>query len=122
MRFLAAESCDAAIVRALRVAGYDLKAVSDTMRGAPDPWVLGAALHERRILLTEDKDFGELVFATEVSRAAAISVVLFRYPPAARPQLVRTLVDFVATRQAELAGAFVVLSPARARIRKIPQE
>lgn len=36
MRFLADESCDVAVVRALREAGHDVTSVRDTMRGAPD--------------------------------------------------------------------------------------
>jgi predicted nuclease of predicted toxin-antitoxin system len=63
MRFLADESCDGAVVRAMREAGHDVTSVRDTMRGASDRSVLDAALSERRLLLTEDKDFGELVFA-----------------------------------------------------------
>ena len=77
MRFLADESCDGAVVRAIREAGHDVTSLRDTMRGAPDRSVLEAALHERRLLLTEDKDFGELVFA---SGAPAVGVLLLRYP------------------------------------------
>jgi predicted nuclease of predicted toxin-antitoxin system len=61
MRFLANESCDAAVVRALRETGHDVTSVRDTMRGATDRMVLHAAVSERRLLLTEDKDFGTRV-------------------------------------------------------------
>ena len=117
MRFLADESCDAAVVRALRDEGHDVLSVSQTMRGAADRAVLDMALHERRLLLTEDKDFGELVFA---AGAPAIGVVLLRYPAAARGRLPRKIVDFVATWHAELAGSFAVIGPGRARIRRLP--
>ena len=69
MRFLADESCDGAIVRALREAGHDVTSVRDTMRGATDRSVLDAAFKEQRLLLTEDKDFGELVFARPIRPA-----------------------------------------------------
>jgi len=61
--FLAEESCDFAVVRALRAAGYDVLAVAERARGAHDEDVIRLATSERRILLTEDKDFGQLVFA-----------------------------------------------------------
>ena len=55
MRFLADESCDFAVVRALTV--------TETCRGAPDEVVTQLSVQTRRILLTEDKDFGQLVYA-----------------------------------------------------------
>ena len=58
MRFLADESCDFGIVRALRAAGHDVKAVAEAALGAADAVVLELAARERRVLLTEDKDFG----------------------------------------------------------------
>jgi predicted nuclease of predicted toxin-antitoxin system len=117
MRFLADESCDAAIVRALRIAGHDVATVSDSMRGATDRSVLDAAQRGRRLLITEDKDFGELVFA---AGEPTIGVVLLRYGPAERGRLTRKVVDFVSAWHAELAGSFVVIGPARTRIRRLP--
>ena len=117
MRFLADESCDAAFVRALRSMGHDVTAVADELRGADDRTVLAAATQEARLLLTEDKDFGELVFATG---EPTIGVILFRYAPGDRWALVQRLVDFIATRHHELAGSFVVMTSTRTRLRGIP--
>jgi predicted nuclease of predicted toxin-antitoxin system len=64
MRFLADESCDFTIVRALRAAGHDVMAVAEVSQRAPDPAVIGLAVNENRVLLTEDKDFGQLVYAS----------------------------------------------------------
>ena len=50
MLFLADESCDFAIVRALRTAGYDVKAVRDVSRGAPDDEVIKLSVKESRTL------------------------------------------------------------------------
>jgi predicted nuclease of predicted toxin-antitoxin system len=54
--FLADESCDFAVVRALRTAGHDVVAVAEISRGAEDSSVVDLAVRQRRILLTEDKD------------------------------------------------------------------
>jgi predicted nuclease of predicted toxin-antitoxin system len=116
MRFLADESCDGAVVRAMREAGHDVTSVRDTMRGASDWSVLDVALSEGRLLLTEDKDFGELVFARG---APALGVVLLRYAIAARSMVARRVIDFVALRGKELDGSFVVIEPARTRIRRL---
>ena len=61
MRFLADESCDFAIVRALRAAGHDVRAVAELSPRADDPEVIRLAASEQRILLTEDRHFGQLV-------------------------------------------------------------
>lgn len=62
-RFLADESCDFAVVRALREAAFDVVAVVEHAPGAADDQVIALSVKEGRVLLTEDKDFGQLVFA-----------------------------------------------------------
>jgi len=58
LRFLADESCDHAVVRALRGAGFDVLAVNEIMQRSDDRYLIALAAEEQRILLTEDKDFG----------------------------------------------------------------
>ncbi|MBI4311137.1 MAG: DUF5615 family PIN-like protein [Chloroflexi bacterium] len=60
MRFLADESCDFAVVKALRAAGHDVTTVADVAPQAEDSVVLQLAQSEGLVLLTEDKDFGQL--------------------------------------------------------------
>lgn len=119
MRFLADESCDFAIVRALRATGFDVVAVAEMAPRARDPDVIALAVHEDRVLLTEDKDFGQLVFA---SRAPSAGVVLIRSQGRARRQLPRTVVDLVLARGDQIAGQFVVVQPGRIRARRGPSE
>jgi predicted nuclease of predicted toxin-antitoxin system len=66
LRFLADESCDFAVVRALRAEGYDVLAVSEVTQRSDDRELIDQAHGERRILLTEDKDFGWLVYVSRV--------------------------------------------------------
>ncbi len=61
MRFLADESCDFAVVRALRSAGFDVVAIIEVAPGAEDSAVIDLAVREGRMLITEDKDFGRFV-------------------------------------------------------------
>jgi len=49
--------------RRSRAAGFDVLSVAEALAGADDEHVIALALCERRILLTEDKDFGQPVFA-----------------------------------------------------------
>jgi predicted nuclease of predicted toxin-antitoxin system len=61
VRFLADESCDFAVVLALRNFGFDVATVSDVSPGVDDGWVIDLAVSEERMVITEDKDFGQLV-------------------------------------------------------------
>ena len=74
MRFLADESCDFAVVRALRAAGHDVSTVSDVTPGAEDHIVAALADSESRVLLTEDKDFGQLAYASGHSTSGVVPV------------------------------------------------
>ena len=118
MLFLADESCDAAVVRALRAAGHDVKAVAEFWRGATDLAILESALTERRVLLTKDKDFGELVY----TGASAVAVILLRYPPAVRSRLPQAVLDAVGAFHDDLLRSFIVLTPAGARVARLPSD
>ena len=117
MRFFADESCDFAIVRALRGAGHEVLAVAQTMSGAVDEVVLQLALLERRILLTEDRDFGQLVYA---SSQASSGVLYARYPAPLRHRVAVEIVTLVAEQGERLIGAFVVVQPGRYRLGRLP--
>lgn len=116
MRLLADECCDAGLVEALRRDGHDVTYVLESMRAASDTEVLQRAWEEGRLLMTEDKDFGELVYRL---RRPVQGIILLRFAPEERalkvPRL-RALLDREAER---LGGAFVVLDAEKARIRPL---
>jgi predicted nuclease of predicted toxin-antitoxin system len=114
--FLADESCDFLIVRKLRLAEYDVLSVAESFPSASDQQVLEHAIKEERILITEDKDFGEWVFAHGEKIAG---VVLIRFPGSARARLGEEIMLLVNDHGSKLKKCFVVLEPGRARIRKI---
>lgn len=113
MRFLADESCDFAVVRALRDAGHDVLPVAEIAQAAADSVVLDSAVRQKRILLTEDKDFGQWVYA---DKQATAGVVLLRYPPQARRRVADVMVRLVEHHGKELAGCFAVVQPGKVRI------
>lgn len=119
LRFLADESCDFAVVRALRAAGYDVIAITEQAAGTPDREVIQLALDEERVLLTEDKDFGQLVFA---AFAGSRGVMLIRFPSESRSQLPATVVRVVENYSAQLSRAYITLSPGRVRVSVLPSQ
>jgi len=116
IKFLADECCDFLIVRTLRLAEYDVLSVAESYPSASDHQVLRHATKKKRILLTEDKDFGEWVFAHGENVSG---VILIRFPANARRQLAEEIKSLVDIHGLELLRNFVVLEPGRARIRKI---
>ena len=113
MRFLADESCDFSVVRALRSAGHDVLAVAELAGGSDDAAVMDMAVRDSRILLTEDKDFGQLVYAHAQQSSG---VILIRYSVSARKTLPNAILSFLVTAgQEELTGSFVVMTPGRIR-------
>jgi predicted nuclease of predicted toxin-antitoxin system len=69
MLFLADESCDACMIRTLRTSGHDVMAISEVHQGADDASVIELAVGTSRILITEDKDLGQLVYASGLGHA-----------------------------------------------------
>lgn len=61
MRLLADENIERGMVKTLRSKGHDIKAISEISPRASDEEVLAIARKERRLLLTRDKDFGDMV-------------------------------------------------------------
>lgn len=117
MRFLADESCDFAVVRALRAAGHDVAVIAEISPRATDEFVMDLAIRQRRILLTEDKDFGQLVHANQ---AASGGVFLLRFPARVRADLPGAVVKLIERRGEGLLRRFVVLQPGRVRISHPP--
>ena len=113
MNFMADESCAGPVIRALREAGHDVVAISEVAKGATDEQVLERALNEKRVLITEDRDFGELVYARGRSSAG---VVLLRFHSRARRAKPATVVEAVAKLGSRLRDAFTVVEPGRVRI------
>jgi len=62
MKFLVDECAGASVVDCLRDEGYDVAAVAEVMPQADDEQILAYAVSEARILLTNDKDFGEMIY------------------------------------------------------------
>src|SRR5947209_6187878 len=101
MRFLADESCDFAVVRALRSAGHDVIAVSEFQQRSVDEKLMELAYRDDRILLTEDKDFGWLAFVAHRNNPG---VILIRFPATSRRVLSASITRLIADHGPELKG------------------
>jgi len=75
MKFLADEGIDRALVLALRNLGYETEYVAETMFAAEDFALINHAFSNKQVIITKDKDFGELVFK---HRLPTFGIVLLR--------------------------------------------
>jgi len=112
VRFVADESCDFAVVRALRSAGHDIVAIAEVSPRIGDDEVLKLARDDGRILLTEDTDFGELIYAEGLR---SCGVILLRFPASARGPMALAVLDAVNQIGSKLASRFTVIQPGRVR-------
>lgn len=62
MKFLVDESVDFPVIHLLRQQGFDIRSVSEEFSFKDDEFVLEAVNLDSRILITSNKDFGELVY------------------------------------------------------------
>ena len=112
--FLANENFPRIAVEALRSAGYDTAWIVEIAPGSDDDDVLARAYRDRRILLTFDKDFGDL--AVRRGTQACRGVILFRL--FLLPQnLAETVVSTIASRD-DWENHLSIVEPARVRMKR----
>jgi predicted nuclease of predicted toxin-antitoxin system len=115
VRFLLDENVDARLLSYLIDHGHDATQIpNDYPFGLVDEQVLMLAVQEQRVLVTNDKDFGELVFR---ARLPHVGIILFRlgdYAPL--PMLIARL-EFVLNRYSDKLDQFLTVTPYRIRVR-----
>ena len=62
MRFLVNENVTGTVIQELRQRGHNVLSVKESMRSEQDDVILARAQREQRLVVTHDKDFGELAF------------------------------------------------------------
>ncbi|BBD60107.1 hypothetical protein NIES2109_29020 [Nostoc sp. HK-01] len=118
MRFLANENFPMMSVVRLRDAGYDVAYGSEDAPGAEDSLVLERAVREERIILTFDRDYGELIYRLRMP--VPMGVVYFRYFPASPEEPAQNLLDLLNVEGLVLEGYFTVFERTQLRQRPLP--
>jgi predicted nuclease of predicted toxin-antitoxin system len=113
MRLLANENFPAAAVQALRSRGHDVTWVRTDAPGSSDEQVLARATAESRILITFDKDFGELAFRSGL--VAPSGIILFRIRLSS-PESVAARALTILESRSDWPGNFAVVEESRIRI------
>ncbi|MBL8747381.1 MAG: DUF5615 family PIN-like protein [Phycisphaerae bacterium] len=113
MRFLANENIPALLVELLSIRGHDVGWIRRDAPGAKDAEVLRRSAAENRVLITFDKDFGELVF--RLGAEASSGVILLRLRGSTPEALADECMRAIHGRE-DWAGQFSVIEPGRIRM------
>ena len=110
------ENLHGALVQALIGKGYEVRQVATLNKGASDESVIELAFDKKAILVTEDKDFGELVFAHQMAK---VTVVFLRYRLAELSIITQNLLRVIDEFGSKKGRFFIVVSSTRLRVRSI---
>ena len=111
MKLLADENCRRTLVEALRAAGHD-----EVARGAGDDEIIEASIREDRVVITQDKDFGELAIRAD---RPLPGIVLLRFATGDDRTMTEKLLRLLTAFEKEIDGRLVVLTERGQRLRRL---
>lgn len=117
MKLILNENMPMTAVVELRARGHDVVAVKETLRGSSDTVILAQAQLEQRLVVSQDKDFGELAFRQRLP--ADCGIILFRLSGNSPEADVQRIVSVIESRS-DWEGQFAVATDDRIRLRPLP--
>ena len=115
-KFLIDESCGIKLYQALLENNYDVESVTNIMPKANDIDILNYAEKEKRILITNDKDFGELIFRL---KRPSIGVILLRLRKNIPVFRIKYTINVIENFSDKLKNNFLIVTEKKIRIRNI---
>ncbi len=119
MNFLVDENVDRQIVDCLRKENYFVWYVAEMEPGISDETVLNIANQKKAVLLTADKDFGELVFRQSRIVSGVVLIRLSGLLPETKGKIVASAITM---HIAEITQSFTVITPNAIRIRRMKKD
>ena len=116
MKFLADECVEWQVVEALRKDGHSVFYVVEMDKSIPDEEVLNKANSESAILITADKDFGEMVYQ---QKRIPVGIILIRLAGLSNALKAKLVAGAVKEHFTEFLGNFAVISLTSIRFRKL---
>jgi len=112
MRFLVDECTGPAVAQWLRAHQHEVFSVYDHARGAADEEIIRKAFDEGWILVTNDKDFGELIYR---ERRPHKGVILLRLEDERTPNKIEVIRNLLQSHGERLGNQFVVVTEQQVR-------
>jgi predicted nuclease of predicted toxin-antitoxin system len=114
--FVADENIDTEIIEELKKGGYNILSISDECPGVPDEEVLRIANDHNAILLTGDKDFGELIFRRGLESSGVILVRIFGV---SQEEKAHKIYQVFKQHAEDFINSFTVIGKNKTRIKRI---
>ena len=118
MRFLANENFPLLSVRLLRKAGHDITSITEDSPGIEDTEVLTRAADEKRVIVTFDRDYGELIY--RLRRPSPQGIIYLRFRPYTPEEPAILLLKLLAAEELQFIGRFTVVERNQIRQRPLP--
>ena len=116
MRFLVDECTEPAVARWLVSQNHEVFSVYDVSPGMKDGDILRQAVVENRIIITNDKDFGDMIYR---ERRPHCGVIFLRLDDERTPAKIDALRRLLADHADQLFERYVVVTEARVRFAKV---
>ncbi len=117
MRILADECCPRAVVEAMRESGIDVRYAAETDARSADTDLLSLANDEQRIVVTEDFDFGDLLFRDHLP---AIGAIILFLPDLGPDDRAKRLLTVLGSADLDFCGKLTIIEKRRVRQRALP--
>ena len=116
MRFLADENLEYPVITFLKDNNLDIVAVRDIMKGATDTEIIEYAFNNRLLIITSDKDFGELTFRLQRPN---FGIILLRLSETDISEKAKILLAAIKTLDDEAFNKFIVIDKFKIRFRSL---
>ncbi len=114
---IANENIFRGLIAALRLEGFDVISIFESYRGMSDIDIAAFSLDPPKIIITEDKDFGKLIFEDNVK---VVGIVFLRFIDTEREGIIEKVISFFKNENLEsLSGKFITITPNKVRVNTI---
>ena len=114
MNLIADESVDFGIISGLRKGGFEIYAIIEESPGITDQEVIEIAISRNGLLITEDKDFGELTYRLKHKHKG---ILLIRLSDIPRKERINLVIELIKKYSDKLENKFSVLTKKGLRIK-----
>jgi predicted nuclease of predicted toxin-antitoxin system len=115
LKFLVDVGVGKKVEKCLANQGYDTTSVRDIDPHLPDKEILKIAVSEKRMVVTMDKDFGELIYNSGLLHGG---VLLLRLEDAKSDEKAKIIENILVKHSDKIPNKFCVYKDGRLRIRK----
>ena len=116
MTLIADESVDFGLINELQSKGFTVISILEEFAGIKDPDVLKISMENECLLITEDKDFGELIYRSKFKHHGILLIRLFDMP---RKERIRFIADLIESYFTKLQNNFSVITRKGLRIKTV---